>query len=150
VGKPGFVPLALLILLALLIAASVDTAGQPLPKAAVPPLPTIPHHELPSFSGPEPTKPPRYTERQIPNHSHQDVEYDPKSGLQQIYNKTIGDPIAIFTLILAISTIGLWIVTWRSGVRQSRDTRLLIAENRRAAEQQSLNMGASSHNWRSR
>jgi hypothetical protein len=35
--------------------------------------------------------------------------------------------LAIFTAVLAVSTIGLWIVTWRSGVRQSRDMENAIA-----------------------
>jgi hypothetical protein len=33
--------------------------------------------------------------------------------------------LAWFTAVLASSTIGLWIVTWRSGVRQSRETQIL-------------------------
>jgi hypothetical protein len=41
-----------------------------------------------------------------------------------------------FTGILAISTIGLWIVTWRSGVRQSRDTAAFIGETKRIGEAQ--------------
>jgi hypothetical protein len=39
------------------------------------------------------------------------------------YYHTIRDPVALFTFVLSVSTIGLWIVTWRSGVRQSRETR---------------------------
>lgn len=34
--------------------------------------------------------------------------------------------LTIFTGVLAISTIGLWIVTWRSGVRQSSDMQTSI------------------------
>jgi hypothetical protein len=48
------------------------------------------------------------------------------------WEKTDCDPVAYFTLwlvgftgVLAVSTIGLWIVTWRSGVRQTRDTEIL-------------------------
>jgi hypothetical protein len=48
------------------------------------------------------------------------------------WEKTRCDPVAYFTIwlvsftgALAISTIGLWIVTWRSGVNQRRDTRIL-------------------------
>lgn len=33
--------------------------------------------------------------------------------------------VAAFTLVLAASTVGLWIVTWLSGRAQSRDTRIL-------------------------
>ena len=35
--------------------------------------------------------------------------------------------LVIFTAVLAVSTIGLWVVTWRSGVRQSRDMENAIA-----------------------
>jgi hypothetical protein len=48
-----------------------------------------------------------------------------------------GDPnwvIADFTVVLAFSTIGLWIVTWRSGVRQSRDMEGAIAAALAASE----------------
>jgi hypothetical protein len=44
------------------------------------------------------------------------------------------DPVAAFTAVLAISTIGLWIVTWRSGVRQSADMQASIAAAQKSAE----------------
>lgn len=50
------------------------------------------------------------------------------------WEKARCDPVAYFTLwlvgftgVLAVSTIGLWIVTWRSGVRQSRDMKASVA-----------------------
>lgn len=33
--------------------------------------------------------------------------------------------LAWLTGVLAVSTVGLWVVTWRSGVKQSRDTRII-------------------------
>jgi hypothetical protein len=42
--------------------------------------------------------------------------------------------LTIFTGILAVSTIGLWCVTWRSGIKQSRDMEASIAVATRAAE----------------
>jgi hypothetical protein len=135
--------LALLVLLVLLITAPVDAARKTRPTMAILPLPPIPHYELPSLSEPEAIKPPRYIERQTPNNIRQNQEYEGQAVWRRIVAKTVDDPVALFTLVLAVSTIGLWIVTWRSGVRQSKDTRLLIAENRRAADQQSGDMQRS-------
>lgn len=36
-----------------------------------------------------------------------------------------GAIVAIFTFFLAVSTIGLWVVTWQSGERQSAETKIL-------------------------
>jgi hypothetical protein len=44
--------------------------------------------------------------------------------------------VAWLTGVLAVSTIGLWIVTWRSGIRQSRDMEASIVETRRIGEAQ--------------
>jgi hypothetical protein len=59
------------------------------------------------------------------------------------WEKARCDPVAYFTAwlvgftgVLAFSTIGLWIVTWRSGVRQSRDMESSIKETRRIGEAQ--------------
>jgi hypothetical protein len=38
-----------------------------------------------------------------------------------LWERTTTDPVAFFTFVLSISTVGLWIVTWQSGKRQSRD-----------------------------
>jgi hypothetical protein len=43
------------------------------------------------------------------------------------YHRTTRDPVALFTFVLSVSTIGLWVVTWRSGVRQSREMNAHIA-----------------------
>jgi hypothetical protein len=57
------------------------------------------------------------------------------------WDKAADDPVAYFTLwlvgftgVLALSTIGLWLVTWRSGVRQSKETRDAIQVARHANE----------------
>jgi hypothetical protein len=46
---------------------------------------------------------------------------------------TVEDPIALFTLVLAISTIGLWFVTWQSSIDQHRMTRKALVATRRSA-----------------
>jgi len=61
-----------------------------------------------------------------------------------------GDPnwvIADFTVVLAFSTIGLWIVTWRSGVRQSRDMEGAIAAALAANEISQKNMITDQRAW---
>lgn len=59
------------------------------------------------------------------------------------WEKSRCDPVAYFTLwlvgftgVLAVSTIGLWIVTWQSGKRQSRDMEVAVRETRRIGEAQ--------------
>jgi hypothetical protein len=66
------------------------------------------------------------------------------------WEKADCDPVAYFTLwlvgftgVLAISTIGLWVVTWRSGVRQSRDMVASIDVGRKAAQAAALNARAA-------
>lgn len=66
-----------------------------------------------------------------------------ESETYSFWEKAQCDPVAYFTLwlvgftgVLAASTIGLWIVTWRSGDRQSRDTAAFINETRRIGEAQ--------------
>jgi hypothetical protein len=46
--------------------------------------------------------------------------------------------VALFTLVLAGSTIGLWIVTWRSGVRQSREMQASLAIAQQSADAAAL------------
>jgi hypothetical protein len=55
--------------------------------------------------------------------------------------KTSCDPTAYFTLwlvaftgVLAVSTIGLWIVTWRASVSQARDMKASIAASEKSAD----------------
>lgn len=65
---------------------------------------------------------------------HQAAQYTSEtSGTENkpkepFWQRATDDPVAVFTLalviftfVLAVSTIGLWIVTWRAGVRQSKD-----------------------------
>jgi hypothetical protein len=56
------------------------------------------------------------------------------------WEKTTDDPVAYFTAwlvgftgVLAISTIGLWIVTWRASTSQARDMQASIAVANRSA-----------------
>lgn len=46
---------------------------------------------------------------------------------KSLWERTTSDPVALFTFVLSVSTIGLWLVTWRSGVRQTRDMEGAIA-----------------------
>jgi hypothetical protein len=49
----------------------------------------------------------------------------------------LADPswvVADFTVVLAVSTIGLWFVTWRASVRQSRDMEASIAVAKQSAD----------------
>jgi hypothetical protein len=41
------------------------------------------------------------------------------------WQKTLDDPVAAFTAVLAVSTILLWWVTWQTGRRQSQETKIL-------------------------
>src|SRR5262245_6096883 len=45
--------------------------------------------------------------------------------LTAVWHWTTDDPVSFYTAILAVSTIALWIVTWRGIRRQSKDTRTL-------------------------
>ena len=44
---------------------------------------------------------------------------------KNLWERTTTDPVAFFTFVLSISTIGLWFVTWRGAKNQSADTRIL-------------------------
>lgn len=57
------------------------------------------------------------------------------------WEKEADDPVAYFTLwlvsftgVLAVSTIGLWIVTWRASAGQARDMKASIAAAERSAD----------------
>jgi hypothetical protein len=50
------------------------------------------------------------------------------------------EALAWFTGILAISTIGLWIVSWRAGIRQSSDMQASIAKMDEIARSQTKDM----------
>jgi hypothetical protein len=52
-------------------------------------------------------------------------------------NRVLSDPVSVFTLILAISTIGLWLSTrrlWRGAEAQARDFKRSVAEASRSAD----------------
>jgi hypothetical protein len=55
--------------------------------------------------------------------------------------------IAIFTVVLAGSTIALWVVTWQSGVRQSRDMEGAIAAAKDANDLNRNNFTATQRPW---
>src|ERR1700730_12646288 len=57
------------------------------------------------------------------------------------WEKASDDPVAYFTLwlvgftgVLAVSTIGLWIVTWRASASQARDMKASIAASEKSAD----------------
>jgi hypothetical protein len=45
--------------------------------------------------------------------------------LTAVWHWTTDDPVSFYTAILALSTIALWVATWRGIRRQSKDTRIL-------------------------
>ena len=52
----------------------------------------------------------------------------------RFFIRTVDDPITFFTLVLAASTVGLWIVTWRSEAIQGRHTLKSLSISRRMAK----------------
>jgi hypothetical protein len=69
-----------------------------------------------------------------------DQQDKPWKPIGEIWRETRNDPtafftfwVAIFTFVLASSTIALWIVTWRSGIRQSKDMLASIEEAKKLA-----------------
>jgi hypothetical protein len=122
--------LSALILLTLQVGVSADAARR------VPPLPMVPHYEQPFPSPPlVPIKPPQYIEggsnEQRRSGNNTATSENPNKTVRQwlavIYNKTIDDPVTLFTAVLAVSTIALWLSTRRlakdariSGERQLR------------------------------
>src|SRR5262249_40026203 len=44
---------------------------------------------------------------------------------KSIWEKTTTDPVALFTFVLSLSTIGLWVATGIGILIQTRDTRIL-------------------------
>jgi hypothetical protein len=91
-------------------------------------LPPVPHYDLPSppLSLPLSLGQQRYIENKLFNKNHNNRDNKIQS-FREWFREIYTDPVALFTFVLAISTIGLWIVTWWSGARQSRETRNLIA-----------------------
>jgi hypothetical protein len=108
-------------------------------KAAQLALPAVPHYELlppPTLS--QPAAPPRYTEHNSGSQTAAGQEYNKGNQPKPFWEPFTGDPVAFATLlltgvtaILAVSTVGLWIVTGIAGRRQSRDMQRSI----RIAEQ---------------
>jgi hypothetical protein len=78
---------------------------------------------------------PRYSHDEAPNKRPAD-----ESENHGFWQKAGDDPVAYFTLwlvgftgVLAVSTIGLWIVTWRASASQARDMKASIAAAERSA-----------------
>jgi hypothetical protein len=100
-------------------------------------LAEVPHYELETPPLPQPDTPPRYiyTQNKIISKTDDDKNENAKS----LWEKITGDAVAFATLclvaanvVLAISTVGLWIVTARSGNRQTRDMQASIKIAERA------------------
>jgi hypothetical protein len=119
-------------------------------------LPAVPHYDFPAVPLSQPAAPPRYTEKASET-QHKPDSSNPErkryeafwERLTRIWDKTTDDPVAfftfwlaIFTFVLAFSTIGLWVVTWRSGVKQSRETRASI---KAAEDSAAASVGALAH-----
>jgi hypothetical protein len=78
-------------------------------------------------SSENPKSPQQHNSREAPKEKNQKDITD-----ERLANYTL--LLAWFTGVLAVSTIGLWIVTWRSGIRQSRDMEASIAAAHRTAD----------------
>src|SRR5258708_27645644 len=52
-------------------------------------------------------------------------DHEQKNILERFWEWTTDDPVAVYTLVLAFSTIGLWFVTARGVRTQIADTRIL-------------------------
>ena len=52
-------------------------------------------------------------------------DHEQKNVFERFWEWTTDDPVAVYTLVLAISTIGLWLVTRRGMRNQSLEVRIL-------------------------
>jgi hypothetical protein len=132
---------ALLVVLALLPATASTAHLIAVPQAVIE-LPAVPHYELPSPPV-SAIKPPIYARQDTGKGQGTDDRNDQKHWYESVgqwftatYEHTARDPVALFTFVLAISTIGLWLVTWISGRRQSRETRRTIATMQETARRE--------------
>jgi hypothetical protein len=53
---------------------------------------------------------------------------------KSLWGRTTSDPVAFFTFVLSVSTIGLWIVTWQASASQARDMKASIAAAEKSAD----------------
>lgn len=81
----------------------------------------------------QPSNQPDYAIKQTKSDNNANAAYPEKGCGETFWQRTTCDPVALYTLWLAIftfvlsaSTIGLWIETWRGSVKQSRDMRQWI------------------------
>ena len=103
-------------------------------KAAQLSLPAVPHYELPSLALSQPAAPPRYTEHYNQGDAPRNAEDDKGEDRKSLWERITGDAVAFVTLcltgvtgVLALSTVGLWIVTGVAGKRQARDMKQSLA-----------------------
>lgn len=71
-----------------------------------------------------------------------------------LWERTTEDPVAfftfwlvIFTAVLAASTIGLWVVTWRASAKQSRDMQASLGIAKQSADTAKAALVASQRPW---
>jgi hypothetical protein len=90
-----------------------------------------------AFAIPESQQP---SEDQAASHARAEKELPTAGWIGRMVGKTFDDPIAFFTLVLAISTLGLWRVTQNGLSAQSRDTRrsLRIADRQARTAERAL------------
>jgi hypothetical protein len=88
----------------------------------------VPRYEFPEVPSPQPTTPPRYTEHYDQGNASRNTEDNKSENRKSLWERVTDDAVAFATLclvgvtgVLALSTIGLWIVTGSAGKRQSRD-----------------------------
>jgi hypothetical protein len=122
--------LAMLCVALALTALSADAARLELPR--------VPHYQNPLPSPPAaPVKPPHYTQPSDQGKTAGNTRNNQSENSRTLWERTTEDPnaffTAVFTAVLASSTIGLWIVTWLSGNRQSRDMQASINVTEKAA-----------------
>jgi hypothetical protein len=110
-------------------------------------LPAVPHYELSPPALSQPASPPRYTEQYNKRDTPGNAEDDKGEDRKSLWERITGDAVAFVTLcltgvtgVLALSTVGLWIVTGIAGKRQSRDMRdsIKVAEDAVAANLEAL------------
>jgi hypothetical protein len=97
-------------------------------------LPPVPHYEVPEPALPQPAAPPRYTEHYYQGDVPRNIGDNKSDNRKSLWERITDDAVAFTTLclvgvtgVLALSTVGLWIVTGSTGRRQSRDMQKSIS-----------------------
>jgi hypothetical protein len=96
---------------------------------------------IPSFALSQPSAPPRYTEHYKQGETAGDTSNSQSKGHETLWERITDDAVAFVTLcltvvtgVLAVSTIGLWLVTGRSSARHSQDMEAQARLTREAIE----------------